>query len=217
MLDLDLAPRIVGAAPFRYRRRHRGRDQTLLRQDADQRVDHRLGHGEAEQRCIDADAGRIAFGNHLAVVHHDHRLGPAERRCRRLLEGMIERRLQRRIGWFDHVRYRQSRGAAAASSPSALRHRSSGDKALSIQAARRIRARRETPRGCGTVRASRRRRSWRRGRSGSGARGAGGESRRGRKPPRTRLADRGPRRRSSSRRYGRRKPVATRTARSGRK
>jgi hypothetical protein len=48
MLDFDLAPRIVGAAPFRYRRRHRRRDEALLGEDADQRVDHRLGHGEAE-------------------------------------------------------------------------------------------------------------------------------------------------------------------------
>ena len=104
MLDLDLAPRIVGAAPFRNRRRHRGRDETLLRKDADQRVDHRLGHGEAEQRRIDADAGCVAFGDHLAVVHHDHCLGPPERRCRRLLEGMIERRLQLGVGGFDNGR-----------------------------------------------------------------------------------------------------------------
>ena len=56
------------------------------------------------QRRVDADAGRVAFGNHLAVVDHDHRLGPPERRCRGLFEGVIERRLQRRIGWFDQCR-----------------------------------------------------------------------------------------------------------------
>jgi hypothetical protein len=102
MLDLDLAPRIGGAAPFRNRRGHRGRDKALLGEDADQRVDHRLGHGEAEQRGVDADACRIALGDYLTVVNHDDRLGPAERRCCRLLEGMVERCLQRRIGWFDH-------------------------------------------------------------------------------------------------------------------
>ena len=83
MLDLDLATRIASAAPFRNRRGHRGRDEALLREDADQRIDHRLGHGEAEQRRIDANSVRITLGNHLAVVHHDHRLGSSERRRRR--------------------------------------------------------------------------------------------------------------------------------------
>ena len=193
----------IGAAPFRYRRRHRGRDQALLRQDADQRVDHGFGHGKAGQRRVDADAGRIALGNHLAVVDHDHRLGPAERRRRGLLEGVIERRLQRRIRWFDHVgtgNLGEQRRRLRSSAP---RRRSSGDKAVSIQAARRNRARRERPRGCGTVRVSMHRQSWRCGRGRSVARGGAGESRRGRRTPQTPLADRGPRRRSCCRRCGR--------------
>ena len=102
MLDLDLAPRIAGAAPFRNRRGHRGRDEALQGEDADQRVDHGLGHGEAEQRRVDADARRIALGDHLTVVNHDDRLGLAERRRCGLLEGVIEHRLQRRIGWLHH-------------------------------------------------------------------------------------------------------------------
>ena len=53
---------------------------------------------------IDADAGGIALGDHAAVMHHDHRLGSAERRCSgRLLEGMIERGLQGGIGWLDNA------------------------------------------------------------------------------------------------------------------
>ena len=164
MLDLDLAPRIVSAAPFRNRRRHRGRDKALLGEDADQRVDHRLGHGEAEQRRIDADAGRITLGDHLAVVNHDDRLGAAERRRRRLLEGMIERRLQRRIGWFDHSGAgnlgKQRRRLRLQRLDVALQEIG----LLSLRAARRSRARRERPRGCETVRASRHRRCVRCGR-----------------------------------------------------
>jgi hypothetical protein len=37
-------------------------------------------------------------------MHHDHCLGPAERRCWRLLEGAVERRLQCRIGGLHHGR-----------------------------------------------------------------------------------------------------------------
>ena len=96
MLDLDLAPEI--AAPFRYRRGHRGRHEALLGQHPDQGIDHRLGHGKAEQRRVDADAAGVALGDHLAVMHHDHRLGAPERRLGRLLEGMIERGLQCGIG-----------------------------------------------------------------------------------------------------------------------
>ena len=96
MLDLDLAPEI--AAPFRYRRGHRGRDKALLGQHPDQGIDHRFGHGKAEQRRVDADAAGVALGDHLAVMHHDHRLGAPERRLGRLLEGVIERGLQCGIG-----------------------------------------------------------------------------------------------------------------------
>jgi hypothetical protein len=37
-------------------------------------------------------------------MHHDDRLGSPKRRFGRLLEGMIERGLQLRIGWLDHRR-----------------------------------------------------------------------------------------------------------------
>ena len=56
----------------------------------------------------------IALGDDAAVAHHDHRLGSAERRRRRLLEGVIERGLQSGIGRLDHAPDPQSPPAAAA-------------------------------------------------------------------------------------------------------
>ena len=104
MLDLDLAARIVDAAPLRDRRRQRRRGQALLGENADQGVDHRLGHGEARQLCVDADAGCVTFGDHLAVAHHHDRPGAPKRRRCRLFEGMIQCGLKRGIGRLDHCR-----------------------------------------------------------------------------------------------------------------
>ncbi len=91
MLDLDLAAWIVRAVPLGYRRRQRRRDPALLRQNAEQGVDHRLGHGETEQRRIDADTIGVAFGYHSALMDHDDRFGSPERRLCGFFEGMIER------------------------------------------------------------------------------------------------------------------------------
>ena len=75
-----------------------------MRQETDQGVDHRLGHGETRQRRIDADTIGIALGDYSVVTHHNHRLGSAERRSRGLLEGVVERRLQLRVGRLDNGR-----------------------------------------------------------------------------------------------------------------
>ena len=76
----------------------------MLGHHADQSIDHRFGHGKTHQRRVDTDARGIAFGDHLAVMHHDHGLGAPERRFGRLLEGMVERGLQRGMGRLHQVR-----------------------------------------------------------------------------------------------------------------
>ena len=73
----------------------------MLGQNTDQGVDDGLGHGKAAQRRLGPDARRIAFGNDLAVLHHDHRVGSAQWRRRGLLKGVIERGLQSGVCRFD--------------------------------------------------------------------------------------------------------------------
>ena len=74
-----------------------------MRQDADQGVDHGFGQGEAEQRRIDADAGRHNVRQSRAGMHHDHRLGSPNGGRGGLLEGMIERGFQGGIGWLHNT------------------------------------------------------------------------------------------------------------------
>ncbi len=95
ILDGDRRARI--AAPLRHRCAHGDVDPALARQDAEQRVDHRLGDRMSRQLRRDAVALRIALGNDAAVLHDDHRRGDAGRRARSLGEGGIDRGFQRGV------------------------------------------------------------------------------------------------------------------------
>jgi len=86
----QLLARIVRPAPLGYRRRQRRRDPDLLRQNAKQGVDHRLGHGKTGQWRIDADTIGITLGDRSALMDHDDRFGSPKRRLRGFFEGMIE-------------------------------------------------------------------------------------------------------------------------------
>src|SRR3954452_1048567 len=62
--------------------------EALLGQNSDEGIHHGFGHGEPEQGRIDADPLGITLGDHLALMHHNHRLGSAERWRGRFVEGM---------------------------------------------------------------------------------------------------------------------------------
>jgi hypothetical protein len=77
--------------PRRDRRRLIEHQRALADQNAGQRRDHGLGRGESEDRGRDAIPLGIAFGDDMAVPHHDDRLGVAARPLLGLGEGAIER------------------------------------------------------------------------------------------------------------------------------
>ena len=53
---------------------------------------------------VDPDARSVTLRDDAAIAHHDDGLRPAQRRFGRLLESVIERGLQRGVGWFDDLR-----------------------------------------------------------------------------------------------------------------
>ena len=62
----------------------------MLRQNSNQGVDHGVGHGEAKQRRIDADAVGITFGNYGTVVNDSDGIGSPKRRAGGFFEGVVE-------------------------------------------------------------------------------------------------------------------------------
>src|SRR5882724_7722484 len=67
------------------------RELALTHQDSDQRRDHRLGRGEAEDRRIDAVTVRVTFGDDAAIPDHDDGLGATEWRLGSLGKRAVER------------------------------------------------------------------------------------------------------------------------------
>ena len=93
---------IAGVLPGRHRRRFIDGKFALANQNAGQGRDHRFGRGIAEDRRIDAIAGRVALRDDVAILDDHDRLGVAERQLLGLGKRAIERTLQIRIRWLDH-------------------------------------------------------------------------------------------------------------------
>ena len=97
LVDRNGMTGVISLAPSRDRGRVVEFQPVLTHQHADQRRNYGLGHGEAEQLRIDADALRVALGDEAAILDDGDRPRAPGWLTRQLGKGAIECRGKLRV------------------------------------------------------------------------------------------------------------------------